>query len=94
MSRLSWQNDPNGCFEDWLNEQTAEALHATHKSEHQGYPQKDCMWCEAERKATEDDFIASHSCPKCGELIVPAFYCIKCGYTPDWKAKENKEEVK
>jgi hypothetical protein len=70
MSRLSWQNDPHGCRDDYLNEQIAEAMHAAHLDEHEAYPQKGCEWCEAAAKAEQEEAEADSGrcavCPICG----------------------------
>ena len=81
MARLSWQNDPHGCLDDWLNEQVGEAMHATHVDEHEAYPQKDCEWCEAEREAEEMEAARvrvdeeSGYCQKCGERLYHRCEC-------------------
>lgn len=132
MSRLSWQNDPHGCFADAQNELYAEAAHAAHlEGECQS---RECEWCEAEKQAELEGLVTDiekwqlppqnrcgkcegwretdsycvpcdgklpteaneqaealverFTCPRCDALIVPGFYCIRCGYVPP-KEKSN-----
>lgn len=129
MSRLSWVNDPHGCFADQEYDDMQEARYAAHLDEHEAYPQKECEWCEAERAVEEEEaldlsvccgkgfiddtdiccgchehssserqereqikelaFLAKHTCERCGKLVVPGFYCIECGETPDWRKEEE-----
>lgn len=53
MSKLSWQNDPHGCFADMINEQIAEAMFAAHTEEHSANWEPRCEWCEREQEAEE-----------------------------------------
>lgn len=51
MARLSWSNDPHGCFADYEQEMIEEAYYAAHLD---GECSVGCLYCHYDEAANEE----------------------------------------